>query len=152
MLHPLLVCSPAPTGPQVPSTSPVWVIAHDWHALEHVAPQQIPSTQLAVAHSLLLAHAWPCGVNVVQLPAPVVPLHVIVPVLQLLLVCCPTPTAAHVPFASVVFAIAHDWQVPVQLGSQQIPSTQLLAGQSALLVHDEPICRVSNTPLPCVPA
>jgi hypothetical protein len=146
-LHPLVVCRPTLTDPQMPLTSPVFTVAHDWHVAEHVGPQQIPSTQLPVLHWLLPVHAWPCAVRVVQLPAPVVPLHASEPVLQSLLVCSPTPTGAQVPFGNAVLPSAHDWQVPVQLGSQQIPSTQLPDGQSPLEVQAEPTCRrVSKTP------
>ena len=135
------------TEPHVPLVSPVWVAAHDWHAPEHVAPQQIPSTQLPVTHWLLLEHAWPCAVSVVQLPTPVLPLHTGAPVLQPLLVWSPRPTGAHVPFGMAVTASAQDRQVPVQLTSQQVPSTQLLEGQSLLLAQEMPTCRrVSNTP------
>jgi len=56
--------------------------------------------------------------------------------------CWPSDTGAHVPLSNPVFACAQERQVPKQDASQQMPSMQLLAKQSPLVVQlaPTPLC------------
>ena len=92
-----------------------------------VALQQTPSTHLFDPHSDAAVHTLPFGLRPVwHVPAAShyeVPLHGVVAIVS----CAPAGRLTQLPSEP---ATAHDWQVPVHVPLQQMPSTQLLLPQS----------------------
>jgi hypothetical protein len=110
------------------------VTPHDWHVVVQALLQQKPSTQLPLAHWLLIVHIWP-------LPSWHVPepLHTLVPA-QPGASCWPSGTLAQVPEPLML----HDWQFGQALVLQQVLSTQLPLAHWPAPVQVLPLVRLGT--------
>lgn len=136
---------PGVTSAQVPLALPVFALLHAWHSVVQAPLQQNPSTQKPPWHWPALLHELPTGPQ--QAPAP---LHVVEPA-HSVSGSVFMSTGEHAPFAPVLFAALHAWQVPVHATLQQKPSTQNPLWHCEAAVHAVPFgASQAPAPLHCV--